>query len=342
MSREPTRARYPDEEGYVERDGVRLFYEVYGEGEPAIVFCGLHGARGRGWKAQIPYLARRFRVVTYDARGSGDSDRPAGPDAYRCQELAADLLALSDKTSPAPAIVVAQSVSARPAIWALAREPERFAGAVFVAPYVPLTPWPPVETMWRTFEEPRAWRRLLTVARSGPRSAVLMVRSRSARRFNRRVRWLDGAKRFNASFILRDQRGFVEWNMRTFDYPEPHSTRPIEDGTEWNLEVDPQTQVDAWLGIDVRDEFFQDRDRVRELCARIACPVLVVHGQLDIAVPEEWSRALAEVSGGRLLTIERAGHFPPGRKPVPVNLALREFAESLRAPAPVEERGIHA
>jgi hypothetical protein len=29
--REQTRARYPDEEGYVERDGVRVFYEVYGD-----------------------------------------------------------------------------------------------------------------------------------------------------------------------------------------------------------------------------------------------------------------------------------------------------------------------
>ena len=35
--REQTRARYPDEEGYVERDGVRIFYEVYGSGEPTVL-----------------------------------------------------------------------------------------------------------------------------------------------------------------------------------------------------------------------------------------------------------------------------------------------------------------
>ena len=35
-AREQTRARYPDEEGYVERDGVRVFWEVYGAGEPTI------------------------------------------------------------------------------------------------------------------------------------------------------------------------------------------------------------------------------------------------------------------------------------------------------------------
>ena len=36
-SREPMRARYPDEEGYVERDGVRTVYEVYGEGQPTLL-----------------------------------------------------------------------------------------------------------------------------------------------------------------------------------------------------------------------------------------------------------------------------------------------------------------
>ena len=36
--REQTRARYPDETGYIERDGVRVFWERYGEGEPAVLF----------------------------------------------------------------------------------------------------------------------------------------------------------------------------------------------------------------------------------------------------------------------------------------------------------------
>ena len=46
--REQTRARYPDQEGFVERDGVRIFYEVYGSGAPTILdgivyFSTLHG-----------------------------------------------------------------------------------------------------------------------------------------------------------------------------------------------------------------------------------------------------------------------------------------------------------
>ena len=79
-AREQSRARYPDEEGYVERDGVRVFYEVYGSGEPTILLLPTWALiHSRHWKMQIPYLARHCRVVTFDGRGNGRSDRPQGP-----------------------------------------------------------------------------------------------------------------------------------------------------------------------------------------------------------------------------------------------------------------------
>jgi hypothetical protein len=52
---EQTRARYPDSEGYVERDGVRTFYEVYGSGEPTVLFLPTWSiVHSRVWKMQIP------------------------------------------------------------------------------------------------------------------------------------------------------------------------------------------------------------------------------------------------------------------------------------------------
>src|ERR1700752_4541552 len=84
---EQTRARYPKETGFVDRDGVRVFYEVYGEGDrTALLLPTWSIAHSRFWKLQIPYLARHCRVVAFDGRGGGRSDQPAGAHAYAIDE----------------------------------------------------------------------------------------------------------------------------------------------------------------------------------------------------------------------------------------------------------------
>ncbi|HYV02193.1 MAG TPA: alpha/beta fold hydrolase, partial [Actinomycetota bacterium] len=77
------RARYPDTDGYALRDGVKLFYEVFGEGEPTVLLLPTWSiVHSRHWKMQVPYLAQHFRVVTFDGRGNGRSDRPTAAEAY--------------------------------------------------------------------------------------------------------------------------------------------------------------------------------------------------------------------------------------------------------------------
>ena len=78
--REQTRARYPDSTGYVERDGVRLYYEVYGAGEPTMLLLPTWSiVHSRHWKMQIPYLARHCRV--HHVRRA--RQRPLGPSGGR-------------------------------------------------------------------------------------------------------------------------------------------------------------------------------------------------------------------------------------------------------------------
>src|SRR5213596_3227710 len=105
------RARYPEQDGYVERDGVKVFYEVFGDGAPTILLMPTWSiVHSRHWKMQVPYLARHYRVVTFDGRGNGRSDRPVGPDAYAEREFVDDALAVMDATGTAEAVLVSFSL----------------------------------------------------------------------------------------------------------------------------------------------------------------------------------------------------------------------------------------
>src|ERR1700741_3857492 len=106
---EQSRARYPDRSGQAKRDGVRLYYEVYGSGEQTVFLLPTWSIiHSRHWKMQIPYLARHCRVVTFDGRGTGRSARPAA--GYEESEFAADALAVMDATETACATIVSLSV----------------------------------------------------------------------------------------------------------------------------------------------------------------------------------------------------------------------------------------
>jgi pimeloyl-ACP methyl ester carboxylesterase len=84
------RARYPDQEGFVERGDVRIFYEVFGTGEPTVLLLPTWSIiHSRLWKAQVPYLARHCRVITFDGRGNGQSSRPVSAYAYSDREFVA-------------------------------------------------------------------------------------------------------------------------------------------------------------------------------------------------------------------------------------------------------------
>ncbi len=93
------RAREPDEDGFIERDGIRIHWERFGDGSQTVLLLPtwslVHAAQ---WKCQIPYLARHFRVVVFDGRGSGRSDRPQDGAAYDEAEFVADALAVLDAT----------------------------------------------------------------------------------------------------------------------------------------------------------------------------------------------------------------------------------------------------
>jgi pimeloyl-ACP methyl ester carboxylesterase len=77
----------------VQSDGATLYWEDEGSGEPVLLVMGL-GMPATGWWRTVPVLAKRFRVLAFDNRGSGRSGRPKGP--YSLAQLTADALAVLD------------------------------------------------------------------------------------------------------------------------------------------------------------------------------------------------------------------------------------------------------
>ena len=115
---------------------------------------------------------------------------------------------------------------------------------------------------------------------------------------------------------------------------EEHSTKHIEDALGWGLETDGTTLAATHLGPQL------DAERTRELCPRIQCPTLVLHGTGDQITPFAEGEALAAALDTRLEPVEGSGHGPMVRKPVQVNHALREFLDPgfERVPAPRRPR----
>ena len=78
---------------YSDVKGVKLHYKVAGRGAPLVMIMGL-GTDRIGWRFQESYFKKYYQVVTFDNRGVGKSDKPAGP--YTTKMMADDTVGLMD------------------------------------------------------------------------------------------------------------------------------------------------------------------------------------------------------------------------------------------------------
>jgi 3-oxoadipate enol-lactonase len=113
-----------------ERDGVRLHWESEGSGAPVLLIMGL-GMNATGWWRTVPVLAERLRVLAFDNRGVGRSDRPPGP--YSVGRLADDAIAVLDAAGERSAHVYGISLGGMIAQEVALRHPGRVRGLVLGA-----------------------------------------------------------------------------------------------------------------------------------------------------------------------------------------------------------------
>ena len=238
------------------------------------------------WKLQVAFLARRTRVITFDPRGNGASDRPEESSAYARAQQTQDALDVLDATGTERAVVVALSMGNLHALDLASDHPDRVAAWVAIAPAIrDLAPFPPErQASFDRWGEDTGRRRGL-----GPLQPVLL-----AARLSRVPRLLlrPAGARGALDQADRGPRGMGPWHHRR--------------------DPGPGGGADAFAGA----------RSVEDQCADVRCPVVVVHGTDDRVIPLRAGARLAELTGGTLVTFEGSGHAPQGRDPVAVNRLL--------------------
>ncbi|NEA32159.1 alpha/beta fold hydrolase [Streptomyces sp. SID13031] len=296
-------ARPADQVGTVERDGVTTAYQVWdgpaverGNGGPTVVLLPTWSiVPSRMWKAQVPYLARHFRVVTFDGRGSGSSSKPVGAAAYAESEYVADAFAVLDAAGVTECVVVGFSRGCPWALQLAAAQPTRVLGVVCVGSAPGLVPEP--RGLWgKRQESDEGWAK-----------------------YNRYY-WQDG--------------GYEEFIRFFFGqlFNEPHSSKQIEDGIRWGLQIGPERLVDTEAA----------RQAHSPSLPPVECPVLVVHGSDDAVRPLAEGERLAELTGGSLVVVEGGGHAPHARDPVVFNRLLKDFVDRVTPQQPVRRTWVRA
>lgn len=107
---------------YAKVEDVNFYYEFYGEGEPLVLISGT-GSSGEHWKIfQIPDLSKHFRVMTWDHRGTGRSDKP--DIHYSTRMFAQDCVNLMRTLGIERAHIMGHSMGGRVAQWVAIDHPK--------------------------------------------------------------------------------------------------------------------------------------------------------------------------------------------------------------------------
>ena len=278
----------PRQEGAIERNGVRIAFQVFGEGVRSLLLLPTWPiVHSDFWRAQVPHLMSRYRVITFDGRGNGASDRPEEVGSYTGRVMVADARAVLDAVDVNRAAVLSVSLGAFWAALLAVHHPDRIAAAAFIAPYLPLGPQTPERAAAEaSFDVPRA----------------------------RYVGW----QKWNRHYWHEDWPGFLEFFFSQC-FTEPDSRPYIDHFIGMGLQTSPSVIA---LSEDTAD---LDEEIAHDLARRIRCPSLVIHGSEDAIAPVAWGIELATIVGAELNVIPGAGHEPELREAAETNRLLDRF-----------------
>ena len=141
------RTKVADKEGFLEADGAKIHYVVYGTGEPVVLIHGYGVSAEINWQLPgiLPLLAKSHQVIALDVRGHGDSDKPHDPAQYGVK-MADDVVGLLDHLQIRTAHMIGYSMGGFILLKLMVGRPERFRSAILggsggIRPDFPMWAW---------------------------------------------------------------------------------------------------------------------------------------------------------------------------------------------------------
>jgi len=202
------RAARPVESGQLSTRGFRISYEVFGDPRaPAVLLLPTWQiAPSLHWKLQVPYLARSFRVATFDPPGIGGAERTEEPTAFELDRVVDYGIDLLDHLDVSRAGVVGLSMGGAYGLWMAGRYPARVTRLVLMNAVPP---------EWAFGADPSFWQR---------RDSY------------------DGWDKRNAHYWREHYDDWLAFFMQQV-FSEPHSTKAIEDATAWARQTTPEILI---------------------------------------------------------------------------------------------------
>ena len=115
----------------LDRDGVHIYYETHGSG-PAVLLTHGFSATTAAWQPQVDALSQRYRLMSWDLRGHGQSDSPDDPAVYSEALSVADMLALLDAQNIDQAVLGGHSLGGYLSLAFHSAHPERVKGLMLL------------------------------------------------------------------------------------------------------------------------------------------------------------------------------------------------------------------
>lgn len=115
---------------YAHTQGIRLYYERQGSGEPPLVFVHGYACDHEDWQPQVDFFQSRHSVITCDLPGHGASERHL--DHCSIESFGADVSALLAALTLSPVVLIGHSMGCRVVLQAYLTAPERVSGLIFV------------------------------------------------------------------------------------------------------------------------------------------------------------------------------------------------------------------